>query len=108
MEQCSATVYLITVKRCVYHQMKRIGSDLLKAKYKAISNLVRSQTRKGTSDHVTNFSTSYFASSNGIPLRTTVIQSCLSSIMIHQFQMTVARLTFSTNSFILHVFTIED
>ena len=59
----SATLHLIRVKRRVYHQMKRLGSDLLKAKYKAISNLVRSQTRKDTLDHVTNLSKSYFANS---------------------------------------------
>jgi len=52
----SATLHLIRVKRCLYRQMKRFGFDLLKAKYKAISNLVRSQTRKDTADHVTNLS----------------------------------------------------
>ena len=59
----SATLHLIRVKRRVYHQMKRLGSDLLKAKYKVISNLVRSQTRKDTSGHVTNLSKLYFANS---------------------------------------------
>ena len=58
-----ATLHLIRVKHCVYRQMKRVGSDLLKAKYKAISNLVRSQTRKDTAAHVTNLSKSYFVNS---------------------------------------------
>ena len=58
-----ATLHLIRVKCRVYRQMKRVGSDLLKAKYKAISNLVRSQTRKDTAAHVTNLSKSYFVNS---------------------------------------------
>jgi len=40
-----------------------LGTDLLKSKYKAISNLVRSQTRKDTAGHVANLSKSYFANS---------------------------------------------
>ena len=59
----SATLHLIRVKCCLYRQMKRVGSDLLKVKYKAINNLVRSQTRKDTAAHVTNLSKSYFANS---------------------------------------------
>ena len=59
-------MHLIQVKRHVYCQMKRLGSDLLKAKYKAISNLVHSQTRKDTAAHVTNLSKSYFVNSNSI------------------------------------------
>ena len=43
--------------------MKRVGSDLLMAKYKAISNLVCSQTRKDTVARVANLSKSYFANS---------------------------------------------
>ena len=100
----SATLHLIRVKRCVYRQMKHFGSDLLKAKYKAISKLVCSQTRKDTSDHVTNLSKSYFANSKKFWnfLNSAVgIQFCLSNIMIHQSQMIVARPTLSTNSFIL-------
>jgi len=54
------TLHLIRVKRRIYHQMKQRGSDLLKCKYKAISNLVCSQTRKDTASHVSNLSTSYF------------------------------------------------
>lgn len=52
-------LYLIRVKRHVYYQMKHVGSDQLKDKYKDIRNLVRSQTRKDTAAHVTNLSKSY-------------------------------------------------
>ena len=51
---------MIQVKHCIYRQMQQCGTNLLKSKYKAISNLVRSQTRKDTISHVTNLSTSYF------------------------------------------------
>ena len=43
-----------------------VRSDLLKAKYKAISNLVHSQTRKDTAAHVTNLSKSYFVNSKNL------------------------------------------
>jgi len=43
--------------------MKQYGTDLLKHKYKTISNLVRSQTRKDTATYVSNLSSSYFVSS---------------------------------------------
>ena len=59
----SETIHLIRVKRRIYRQMKRCGTDLLKRKYKAISNLVRSQTRKDTAAHVSNLSSSYFVNS---------------------------------------------
>ena len=52
------TLHLIRVKRRIYRQMKQRGTDLLKSKYKAISNLVCSQTRKDTIAHVNNLSTS--------------------------------------------------
>ena len=54
-------LHLIRVKHRIYRQMKQRGTDLLKSKYKAISNLVRSQTRKDTIAHVNNLSTSYYA-----------------------------------------------
>jgi len=65
MKQWSSpdTLHLTRVKCCIYRQMKCYGTDLLKSKYKAISNLVRSQTRKDTAGHVTNLSESYFSNS---------------------------------------------
>lgn len=54
------TLHLIRVKRRICRQMKQRGTDLLKSKYKAISNLVHSQTRKDTIAHANNLSTSYF------------------------------------------------
>ena len=59
----SETIHLIRVKRRIYHQIKQFGTDLLKRKYNAISNLVRSQTRKDTAAHVSNLSSSYFVNS---------------------------------------------
>ena len=59
----SETIHLIRVKRRIYRQMKQCGSDLLKHKYKAISNLVRSQTRKDTATHVSNLSSLHFVNS---------------------------------------------
>ena len=57
------TLHLIRVKRYVYRRMKKYGSDLLRQKYKAISNLVCSQTRKDTITYVSNLSSSYFVNS---------------------------------------------
>ena len=60
MIQCTVSLkhglHLIQAKRRIYQQMKCYGTDLLKFKYKAISNLVHSQTRKDTAAHVTNLS----------------------------------------------------
>ena len=57
------TLHLIQVKRHIYRQMKKHGTDLLKRKYKAISNLVRLQTRKDTTTYVSNLSSSYLVNS---------------------------------------------
>ena len=57
------TIHLIRLKRRLYNRMvKSPTSDVLRRRYKHISNLVRSYTRKDTEDYVSTLSKSYFDS----------------------------------------------
>ena len=55
------TLHLIHVKRRLYRKMKRTNSDMIKSKYKAISNLIRSKTRQDTANYISALSNSYSA-----------------------------------------------
>jgi len=48
----------LRVKRRLYRQMKRSNSDVIKAKYKTISNLVRTKTRQDTAAYISTLSNS--------------------------------------------------
>ena len=57
------TIYLIRLKHCLYNKMiKSPNSDVIKTRYKCISNLVRSKTRKDTEDYVSTLSNGYLDS----------------------------------------------
>ena len=57
------TIHLIKLKHHLYKRMvKSPTSDVIKSKYKQISNLVRSRTRQDTEAHVSNLSKQYFDS----------------------------------------------
>ena len=56
------TLHLIRVKRRLYRKMKHSNSDVVKSKYKAVNNLVRSKTRQDTADYISSLSNSYSVS----------------------------------------------
>ena len=57
------TIHLIRLKRRLYTQMiKSPTSDVIRSRYKHISNLVRSRTRKDTEDYISTLSKGYFVS----------------------------------------------
>ena len=57
------TIRLIKLKHLLYNKMiKSPNSDVIRSRYKCISNLVRSKTRKDTEDYVSTLSKSYFDS----------------------------------------------
>ena len=57
------TIHLIRLKRRLYNQMiKSPNSDVIRFRYRCISNLVRSKTRKDTEDYILTLSKSYFDS----------------------------------------------
>ena len=57
------TIHLIRLKHRLYNRMiKSPTSDVIRSRYKRISNLVRSQTRKDTENYVSTLSKSYFDS----------------------------------------------
>ena len=57
------TIHLIRLKHRLYNQMiKSPASDMIRSRYKHISNLVRSRTRKDTEDYVSTLSKGYFDS----------------------------------------------
>ena len=56
------TIHLIRLKRRLYTQMiKSPTSDVIRSRYKHISNLVQSRTRKDTEDYISRLSKGYFA-----------------------------------------------
>ena len=57
------TINLIRLKHHLYNRMiNSPTSDVIRSRYKCISNLVRSQTRKDTENYVSTLSKSYFDS----------------------------------------------
>ena len=57
------TIHLIRLKRRLYNRMiKSPTSDVIRSRYKHMSNLVRSRTRKDTEDYISTLSRSYFVS----------------------------------------------
>ena len=57
------TIHLIRLKRRLYKRMiKSPTSDVIRSRYKYLSNLVRSRTRKDTEDYVSMLSKDYFVS----------------------------------------------
>ena len=57
------TIHLIRLKRRLYNRMvKSPTSDVIRSRYKYLSNLVRSRTRKDTEDYVSMLSNDYFVS----------------------------------------------
>ena len=88
---------------------------LLKSKYKAISNLVRSQTRKDTASYVSDISTHYFMNSkkfwnflNSVKVCRHPIPPLKQKLMMLKVLMTLHAKATIFNKYFHSVFTIED
>lgn len=102
------TICLIRVKCRLYHRMKKINSDHLKSRYKALSNLVWFRTRQDTTSYVSSLSQLYVTNSKKFWRFINSVKGHRSPIPpIVLFLMILPRQIFSTSIF-FSVFTIED